>query len=1092
HLGWNFNADSQTNITFDSTNDDGTGDPLYPPQLRDPRLSNKQLQRVTLRDNLAAVQGMVVYHYDTSNGQYPLACIASTSHPGTLQTLRNSRTFNIDGGLPDTDFFNGNGTNGWEFSFPTAFDTESEFGAALATTQPLGRGLRNLAHFAGDPNGGSPSFTPVQDAETGNVHPFPHQAMWGDFSIIRRIFDDYLDNTAWRSSTNPPQLASMTARYDALSPADKSSLHSAACTLGLLANKTATVLSDYTTALSSSGGLQSTGVHISQLIDGVSSGGNPEIEDLVSGAVSKGSWVDPDTNTVVDGCPSGTDTTGFQPECDSAEYYQQFTTQDWIDAYTTSRSPSASELQAIENAITSIQSGNQIIRDRAFGFKSGNPLALDTGGSDNVAWDPSTGLTDQNQIGGNNVVVQTTCDPDIFHNLTASGGGGGSNSRARIGLALMACSTQDQTPVKYPSLYYLFPMVNHDHNGAPAAGETGVSPAFVVDHSQPASEEYIAQVSSYGVNNSYVYSVLEDGNSDDIENNGDNGYAEIAFVPRASDRSDWSLPVGSATTGDLDPETMDIKIIDGANDNNVALSLLDKVMYNGREEMAVRVLDVDFEKLTRNQNGLGDYWISNAREANNGIVYAVREDAAREDEITRPASSSSGTATTWADCDTLTELAQQVCWMQPGRDAANNGPVDPPLSQRADDSFVGISVKPVDFAPDPARRPYGFRLNADFNGNNGDLSDRTNRTWGLTFVTDNAAYIRGTFNPHTSNGTDSLEEFTETLSNPSGGNVSFGAQFYNNRITDNLGLFSTEANDRWRVAEVLADSVSLLSNNFVDGAVEEGFIRGRDEVSSIFKNSAGNDSRTSFHNQQRPLRGDNSRVGDADEWLRIDGNFGDGDSGTTPTAETTSLPIWVSRNGWSMSSGNSESGLRVHQDASQVAGGWFEQPNERMENSNIRPALIDAATPERMNATIISGLVPSRAGQGSGGLHNFPRFQEDWNGNPLYIQGAFLQLNFSTAATAPFDADAWEPGETTSSAQRIGYYRQPARLWGYDVGLQFAPAGPIATRFVTVGRPRSEHYRELPVNDPYVTNLRCATVPGSPASRLFPQEEGCP
>ncbi|MEL6357239.1 MAG: hypothetical protein AAFQ37_09955, partial [Bacteroidota bacterium] len=340
NLGWNFDAAN-----------DGLGDPLYPYQrlvqadipgpqdASEPilKLSNKQVQRVTLRDNLAAVQGMVVYHYGTNTGQYPLACIASTSHPGTLQTLRNSRTFNINSGVPDIDFFNGNGTNGWEFSFPTAFDTEAEFGAALATTQPLGRGLRNLAHFAGDPNGGSPSFTPVQDAETGNVHPFPHQAMWGDFSVVRRIFDDYLDNAAWRSAGNPPQLTLMADRYNALSPADKSSLHSAACTLGLLAYDVSTALSDYTTALSSSGGLQSTGVHISKLIDGISSGGNPEIEDLVPGAISKGSWVDPDTSTVVDGCPAGTDTTGFQEECDSGEYYSQFTSDDWVTAYTAYR-----------------------------------------------------------------------------------------------------------------------------------------------------------------------------------------------------------------------------------------------------------------------------------------------------------------------------------------------------------------------------------------------------------------------------------------------------------------------------------------------------------------------------------------------------------------------------------------------------------------------------------------------------------------------------------------------------------------------------------------------------------------------------------
>ena len=77
---------------------------------------------------------------------------------------------------------------------------------------------------------------------------------------------------------------------------------------------------------------------------------------------------------------------------------------------------------------------------------------------------------------------------------------------------------------------------------------------------------------------------------------------------------------------------MDIKIIDGdGNDNNdnFALSMLEKVSYNGREEMAVRLLDIDLALLTQNNNGVGgDYWISNNQDTDSGIIYAAREDAA--------------------------------------------------------------------------------------------------------------------------------------------------------------------------------------------------------------------------------------------------------------------------------------------------------------------------------------------------------------------------------------------------------------------------------------------------------------------------------
>ncbi|MEL6553812.1 MAG: hormogonium polysaccharide biosynthesis protein HpsA [Cyanobacteria bacterium J06621_11] len=1023
--GWNNDANG------------GTTDPLYPPNAN---INNKQRQRVTLRDNLAAVQGMVVYHYQTADGQYPLACIANTSHPGTLETLRNSRTFTINtagpnNGEPAIDFFRGVGTNGWEFDFPDAFDTEAEFADALAVGQPLGNALRNLAGFAGDPRGGSPSFTP--DQTDGFVHPFPHQAMWGNYSILRRIFDDLLDNTAWRSTANPPQVTGIDNRYDELSPADKSALHSATCTLGMLAYNVDSALAEQANALSASTTLNDVGV---------------------------------DTFNRVN--------TEETPGTDWTALYQSYSTADWINQYRISvgATPFAPAINELRESVETVQFGNQIHRDRMLGFNPGNAVALAalTGGNNNYAWDPATGETvvslpdPSDSTLTQNVTFRTSCDPDIFNQVVTDTGADG--DRAHMGLAMMMCSA-DANPVRYPSLYYLFPIVDHDHDGAPATGEVTVSPVFDIDHTQPGTEEYIDRVGNglngYGQNAGFIYTVLEDTDGNDIEDGAENGYADIAFSPRANDGSDWVLPVRTPTLGNLDPGSMDIKVINGANDVNVGLSILDKVFYNGREEMTVRTLDIDLEQLTRNRNGGAgnDYWISDDRESTSGILYAAREDAAREDSITRPVPNVGGADTVWTQCDELNELvSQNRCWMNP------NAPADPPLSRREDDnnSFVGISVKPIDYAPDPDRRPYGFRLNADLNGNDGDLSNRTNRTWGLTFVTDNLAYLKGTFNPHTITGADddTIEEFTETLFD---GSVGFGNPFYNRRFTvDNQ--FATTANDRWRVAEILADAVYLLSDNYVDGAVQEGFIRNRGQNSTDFQNTAGNNSRTSFHNQQRPLRENNNAWANAANWLRVDGAFGD-----------DTIPIWVGRNG------ESADNNRIYDNAE--SDDRFMVVNERNNNS-----LNPAATPERMNATIISGLVPSRGRQGYGGLHNFPRFLEHWGGNNLFIQGAFLQLNFSTSGTGPFDLDAWEPGDGVENAERIGYYSPPSRRWGYDVGLQFTPAGPIAQRFVTVGNPRSEHYRDLPIDDPYVTNLRCAVQdPDEDGTfdRIFP-DEICP
>lgn len=136
-------------------------------------------------------------------------------------------------------------------------------------------------------------------------------------------------------------------------------------------------------------------------------------------------------------------------------------------------------------------------------------------------------------------------------------------------------------------------------------------------------------------------------------------------------------------------------------------------------------------------------------------------------------------------------------------------------------------------------------------------------------------------------------------------------------------------------------------------------------------------------------------------------------------------------------------------------------------------------TETRVNSIIVSGIVPSRVGQSYGGLHNFPRFVEDWTSSvPLIISGSLIQLNFSQAATGPFDQDAYEPGTTPSTSfEQIGYYSPPERRWGYDVGLQIAPAGPVASRFVTIPSIRSEFYSEPPADDPFIVRLaNCATA----------------
>jgi hypothetical protein len=156
----------------------------------------------------------------------------------------------------------------------------------------------------------------------------------------------------------------------------------------------------------------------------------------------------------------------------------------------------------------------------------------------------------------------------------------------------------------------------------------------------------------------------------------------------------------------------------------------------------------------------------------------------------------------------------------------------------------------------------------------------------------------------------------------------------------------------------------------------------------------------------------------------------------------------------------------------------------------------------RINAIIVSGIPPSRRNQSYGGLHNFPRFIEKWGknvNNPLYMAGSFLQLSFSNYATAPFEQEGWEPAgynkaDSGVAPQNIAFYEEPARFWGYDTALQFAPASPAATRFVTPSTRRNEFYTEPAANDAYINKLCTAlkTAPNSPVPAPTKANLNCP
>ena len=1014
NTGWRGSMDT----TAPSAPNAGLGlDPLYNEALSfNGTLSgtadkSMRLHRLSLRDNLAAVQSMAVYHaYGAGNGTFPMMCMSMTSHPGTPKTVTRSTSFNnISSSTTtlDIDFFNGYGTNGWEYAPPMG--GESSFATAYNdNTSGLKKALRNLAYFAGDPLGGAPSFTPVQDE---HIHPYPTFSMWGDFSHLRRLVD----------AGAPDSLESIA--YADLSPADQSYLHTAACTLGMLADNIKTV-QDFTLTTTSGGDL-----------------------DRIAGAV--GSIIMTDV-----GNPS-----------DSSSIGKAFVLPTSPHAYL-----SLLETQAVTTAQKDVARlakifhlKEQIKRDRLYGFSQ-----TPTSNPDyeyQLQFDQTltfAGSTTRQTIPANTIVrlgVDKIANNYFGYGPPTTGLALARRLAERKFLQLAAIaggidvpSDAARTPYsnagqpKYPSLFYLFPQSSHDHLGSGSTiqpvAEPYIDDGIDSSDSGNAPDQYVLNQDRTPPSPSsmtYAYQSLDDAQ-----------LTSIVLTRKAPGASNWTSPyvTPSTTAPNVSPNVISVR---GANR---AILLLDKGFMDGREMLSSRSIDLDiFLATSLSEIVATDTTISpsipvpwivpNTPSALGGIVYAFREDAKREDSIVRPIRTALGTAQdAWTACSANIILAD--CLMK----LDFNSSFDPPLRRELGSQDNYISPKPVDYFADPLRRPYGFRLS------NGSSLNRPATVFaGLSFISDNTIYIKGDFNLHKDSAGTTQEEFTTLLT----ANYS---NFYTRSGAD--PDFANPAVDLWRPVEIVGDAVGILSDRWRDGAMSDTFTLPRPAF------SVGGSS--SYQNHLRP-EGDSS------------GTF------AGMTAANISNLSWFRENPYDGLNGV-DSPVRVYRDGEFFGGQIDSEPitsnlmrlttgnlNDRRKRDRIR------AQQTTVNALLITGVVPSRRNQSNGGLHNFPRLLEHWRiGDStlidLNISGGFFQLNFSTSATGPWDqrADYWEPSSATSSSSpfSITFYGAPGRNWGYDVGLQFAPAGPVSTRFVTIGSPRSEYYQEVAADDPYMQNLQCA------------------
>ncbi len=137
-----------------------------------------------------------------------------------------------------------------------------------------------------------------------------------------------------------------------------------------------------------------------------------------------------------------------------------------------------------------------------------------------------------------------------------------------------------------------------------------------------------------------------------------------------------------------------------------------------------------------------------------------------------------------------------------------------------------------------------------------------------------------------------------------------------------------------------------------------------------------------------------------------------------------------------------------------------------------------AASSTEVAAAIVSGLIPSNAnnnGRSSGGVHNFPRFLENWSGKDLFIRGSLVCLYES---------------EVDDSAWRIDFYSPPGRKWGFSrlfLNGTFPPGTPLLRTY------RRINYTNLTEGEysDYIAELPWATTPETPVD-VIPDPEVTP
>lgn len=160
------------------------------------------------------------------------------------------------------------------------------------------------------------------------------------------------------------------------------------------------------------------------------------------------------------------------------------------------------------------------------------------------------------------------------------------------------------------------------------------------------------------------------------------------------------------------------------------------------------------------------------------------------------------------------------------------------------------------------------------------------------------------------------------------------------------------------------------------------------------------------------------------------------------------------------------------------------------------------ATDTTFNLVVASGNTPARntgtVTEADGGVANYPRFLENWNGINSKISGSLMEFGRSTYSTGPF-VSLLLPTPTSPPLGGLFNYptkyntgnnngqtpfsNAPNRQWGYDVGLLSQIPDLFAGKFTAppAGEP-NEFLRQVNRDDEWVSALLCAKVGGTSAA----------